>query len=111
MKEGEKRKKLIETLNKIIADLKGGYDGFLYLYDTLCGYDNEKMTPEEIGATLDKVQKLYIFYKSNKRAFFTMGRRNGKNLLAYKFLREYAAILSAYEKVEKKIKREYGYLP
>ncbi len=34
MKAGEKQKKLIETLNKIIADIENGYDGFLYLYMT-----------------------------------------------------------------------------
>lgn len=39
MKETEKRKKLIETLKKIITDLENGYDGFLFLYDILCGGD------------------------------------------------------------------------
>ena len=59
------------------------------------------MTPEEIFDTLEKVRKLYEF--SKKQGFklvFTLGRRNGKTQLVNRFIKEYNAIITAYERAE-----------
>lgn len=61
------------------------------------------MTPEEMFCTLAKVKELYEFTKKQTpRFWWSVSRRNGKTLMLYRFIREYRAVLVAYERAEKK---------
>ena len=62
------------------------------------------MTPEEMFCTLAKVKELYEFTKKQSpRIWLSVGRRNGKTLMLRRFMREYKAVLVAYERAERKV--------
>lgn len=64
------------------------------------------MTPEEIFETISGVEKLYVFQKEHPLKFFRFARGNGKTRMAYQFIKEFSAIIAAYERAEKKLNRK-----
>lgn len=52
---------------------------------------------------MKKIEALYAFAKQHPLMYFYVGRCNGKTRFASRFLRNWSAIIQAYEKTEKKM--------